>query len=153
MTRKEIGIGLLGYVIGKVHTHAWLNLTQFYPTTYSPRLAAVCGRNEKTLKPFAEHYGSEKTYSDWKDLSKVRKWRILDNCAPPDLHLEPCILAAESGKSVICEKPLARTASEAYEMYRQTEKTGQVHMTGFNKRFLPSTMYARELVRSAGLER
>ncbi|MDA4131192.1 MAG: Gfo/Idh/MocA family oxidoreductase, partial [Thaumarchaeota archaeon] len=72
-------------------------------------------------------------------------------CSPPNLHSEPCVVAAEAGKAVICEKPLGRTAAESYEMYRQTHKTGQVHMTGFNKRFLPSTLYARELVQSGRL--
>ena len=34
--RKDIGIGLIGYSIGKVHTHAWLNLTQFYSDSRTP---------------------------------------------------------------------------------------------------------------------
>jgi len=153
MNRKEIGIGLIGYVIGKVHTHAWLNLTQFYSdsTTMSPKLAAVCGRNEKAVKSFAAQYGYDRVYTDWKELVKDPNVEILDDCAPPNLHLEPCVFAAELGKAVICEKPLARSADEAYELYHQTEKTGQVHMAGFNKRFLPSAMYARDLVRSGRL--
>jgi predicted dehydrogenase len=150
LSRKEIGIGLIGYVIGKVHTHAWLNLTQFYSNSLnlSPKLAAVCGRNETNLRAFASQYSFSKTYSDWRDLLKDPAVDILDNCSPPNLHSEPCILAAEAGKAVICEKPLERTADQAYEMYQQTNKTGQVHMAGFNKRFLPSTQYARELVQS-----
>jgi predicted dehydrogenase len=136
-----------------VHTHAWLNLTQFYSESifYCPKLSAVFGRNEKAAKSFAEHYGYEKAYNDWQSLVNDRDVQVLDNCLPPSLHLEPSVLAAEAGKAVICEKPLARTATEAYELYRKTQKTGQVHMTGFNKRFLPSATYARDLVKSGRL--
>jgi predicted dehydrogenase len=153
MSHKEVGIGLIGYVIGKVHAHAWLNLPQFYPASHnlSPRLAAVCGRNTTNVKSFASHYNFKRTYSDWKELLRDPNVDILDNCAPPNLHSEPSVLAAEAGKAVLCEKPLGRTSEESYEMYRQTKRTGQVHMTGFNKRFLPATLYARELVQSGRL--
>jgi predicted dehydrogenase len=153
MTRKEMGIGLIGYSIGKVHTYSWLNLRQFYSDSIatSPRLVAVCGRNNKAVSSFANHYGYDRIYDDWKKLVNDPSIQILDNCAPPDLHLEPCVAAAEKGKAVLCEKPLARTADESYEMYSATKKTGQVNMTAFNKRFLPSTLYARELVQSGRL--
>src|SRR5579862_7032251 len=153
MSRKEVGIGLIGYSIGKVHTHSWLNLRQFYSDSILsyPRLVAMCGRNTEAVSQFAKHYGYEKIYSDWMELVNDPEIQILDNCAPPNLHLEASVAAAEKGKSVICEKPLARTANEAYEMYRSTQKTGQVHMTAFNKRFLPSVLYARELVQSGRL--
>ncbi|HXQ91987.1 MAG TPA: Gfo/Idh/MocA family oxidoreductase [Nitrososphaerales archaeon] len=153
MTRKEMGIGLIGYSIGRVHTHSWLNLRQFYSDSLvsSPRLVAVCGRNKNAVSSFAKHYGYDRIYNDWRELVNDTEINILDNCAPPNLHLEASVNAAEKGKAVLCEKPLARTASEAYEMYRATEKTGQVHMTGFNKRFFPATLYARELVQSGRL--
>ncbi|MDA4129843.1 MAG: Gfo/Idh/MocA family oxidoreductase, partial [Thaumarchaeota archaeon] len=99
MPTKEIGVGLIGYVIGKVHTHAWLNLTQFYSNSLSvsPKLVAVCGRNETNLKGFASHYHFHKTYADWRDLVKDPTVEVLDNCSPPNLHSEPCVVAAEAG--------------------------------------------------------
>jgi predicted dehydrogenase len=78
---------------------------------------------------------------------------VLDDCAPPNLHAEPCIAAAEQGKAIICEKPLARTADEAYSIYRAVAKTGQTHMTAFNKRFVPAVQFARELIREGRLRR
>ncbi len=149
MSRRELGIGLIGYSIGKVHTHAWLNLRQFY--SMSPKLVAVCGRNNDTLSAFAKHYGYSKTFSEWKKLIDDPEISVIDNCAPPELHLEICLLAAEKGKAVICEKPLARTADEAYEMHLAMKKSGQVSMTAFNKRFYPATQFARELVKSGRL--
>jgi predicted dehydrogenase len=153
MTNRQVGIGLIGYSIGKVHTYSWLNLRQFYSDSLisSPKLVAVCGRNNEAVSSFAKHYGYSKIYNDWRELVNDPEIQILDNCAPPNMHLESCVSAAEKGKAVLCEKPLARTADEAYEMYHRTQKTGQVHMTAFNKRFFPATLYARELVQSGRL--
>ena len=153
---KEVsvfGVGLIGYSIGRTHTHAWLNLPQFYPEISKPQLVAVCGRNQPAVKSFAEHYQFRETYSEWQKMLDDPHVTILDNCAPPDLHAEPCILAAEQGKAVICEKPLARTAEEAYSIYRAVEKTGQVHMTGFNRRFVPAVHLARDLILQGRLGR
>ena len=146
-----MGVGLIGYSIGRVHTHAWINLPQFHPEISKPDLVAICARNQTAAKSFAAHYGFKKTYSEWKKMLDDPDLTILDDCAPPSLHAEPCIMAAEQGKAVICEKPLARTAEEAYAMYRAVEKTGQVHMTAFNKRFVPAVLLARDLVHKGAL--
>jgi predicted dehydrogenase len=62
-------------------------------------------------------------------------------------------MAAEQGKAIICEKPLARTAEEAYAIYKAAARAGQVHMTGLNKRFVPAIFFARELIREGRLGR
>ena len=149
MSRNEIGIGLIGYSIGKVHTHSWLNLRQFY--SLSPKLVAVCGEDSSVLSTFAKHYGYSKTYTDWKELIEDPEVTIIDNCAPPQLHREICIMAAEKEKAVICENPLARTALGAYNVHQAMKKSGQVNMTAFNKRFFPATQFARELVKGGRL--
>jgi predicted dehydrogenase len=150
---RSVGVGLVGYSIGRIHTHAWLNCHQFYPEIAEPRLVAICGRNHSAVASFAEHYGFKKTYSEWQKMLHDPDVTVLDNCAPPYLHAEPCIEAAEQGKAVICEKPLGRTAEEAYRIYASVERTRQVHMTGFNKRFLPAVFLARDLLSQQRLGR
>nr|WP_255604357.1 Gfo/Idh/MocA family oxidoreductase [Oscillochloris sp. ZM17-4] len=78
---------------------------------------------------------------------------MLDNLSPNDLHAEPSILAAQAGKHVICEKPLARTAEEAKSMLDAVTKAGVKHMTAFNYRFVPALRLARELIASGKLGR
>lgn len=147
LSKQNLGVGLIGYSIGRVHTHAWLNMPFFYyPPPARPVLVGVCGRNRDRVKAFAEKYGYKRTFDKWQDLVKDPDVDLLDICTPPYLHAEPSILAFESGKHVLCEKPLARTAEEALKMLRAAEKSGLKHMTGFNYRFIPAVSYAHKLI-------
>jgi len=150
----EIGLGLIGYsLIAKTHSLAWINFRQFFSSKYRPRLVGVCGRNTRATGEFARLNGYKRNYRDWRDLIRDPDVTVLDNCAPPNVHSEPSIEAAEAGKAVICEKPLGRSAEEAYEMYRAVAKTSQVHMTGFNRRFIPALLLARDLKQAGRLGR
>ena len=59
------------------------------------------------------------------------------------------MLAAELGKHVFCEKPLARTAEEAKTMLDAVEKAGVKHMVAFNYRFVPAIRLIRNLIERA----
>jgi predicted dehydrogenase len=154
VSARKVGIGIIGYGIGRVHAHAWLNIPLFYdPPPAIPRLHALCGRNSTKVAEAAKLFGFEKTHSRWSDLVKDTAVEILDDCAPPNLHAEPCIAAAEQGKAIICEKPLARTADEAYSIYKAAEKSGARGMTGFTYRFAPAVRLAKDLIDSGRLGR
>lgn len=150
---KSVGVGIIGYGIGKVHALSWSNVPLFYRPEVLPRLEAICARDEKKVATLAKEFGFTKSYSDWKELVKDPGVNIVDNCAPPNLHLEPCVVAAEAGKAILCEKPLARSSDEAYEMYRAVSRRGVVAMTGFTFRFAPAVMLAKELIDSGRLGR
>ena len=67
------------------------------------------------------------------------------------MHGEPTIAAAEAGKHVLCEKPLGRSADEAYEIWSRVAATGVKHLCGFNYRFVPAVRLARELIEAGEL--
>lgn len=98
-----------------------------------------------------ENFGFEKTYSDWHQVVKDPEVQVVDNCAPPYLHRDLCVAAAEAGKAVICEKPLARNSLEAYEMHRAALKFNVPSMTGFTLRFAPAVLLASDLIKSGRL--
>jgi predicted dehydrogenase len=144
---SNLGIGMIGYSIGRVHAHAWLNMPLFYyPPPARPILVGISARNSERVKSFAEKFGFKRTYEDWRALVRDPEVDLVDVCTPPYLHAEPSILALESGKHVLCEKPLARNAKEAGAMLRAAEKSNSKHMTGFNYRFIPAVSYARKLI-------
>jgi predicted dehydrogenase len=49
-------------------------------------------------------------YTDWREMLKDDRVQLFDNGGPNDVHAEPSIAAAQAGKHILCEKPLARTA-------------------------------------------
>ena len=122
----KVGIGMLGYAfMGRAHSNALRSIPfAIDPPPAIPELVAICGRNEVALKAMAARYGYEKTYTDWRDMLEDEAVQLFDNGGPNDVHAESSILAAQAGKHVFCEKPLARTAVEA--------KTGsQYYFQGF----------------------
>lgn len=149
----RVGVGMLGYAfMGKAHTNAYKTLPyMMYPPPAVPELAAICGRNEDAVAEAARRYGYAGYYTDWRQMLADDRVQLFDNGGPNDMHAEPSIAAAEAGKHVLCEKPLARTAAEARQMLDAVDKAGVKHMVAFNYRFVPAIRQAKELIASGAL--
>ena len=155
MTQQTLGIGMLGYAfMGKAHSNAYKTLPyMIYPPPAVPRLAAICGRNAEAVEEARRRYGYERAYTDWARMIEDPAVQILDNGGPNNLHAEPCIAAAEAGKHVFCEKPLARDAAEARRMRDAVARAGVKNMVAFNYRFVPAIRRARDLIAAGKLGR
>lgn len=146
---RELGVGMLGYAfMGRAHSNAWLRMPFFfYPPPARPKLVAIFGRTKDRVEAAATRYGYKRSYTDWKQLVNDPEVEVVDNGLPNNLHKDPCIEAAEKGKHIICEKPLAMNAEEAKAMLDAAEKAGVKHMTAFNYRFVPAVQLARQLIK------
>ena len=71
--------------------------------------------------------------------------------AADDAHVEPTLAAIAHGKHVVCEKPLASSASEALRLYQAAKAAGVKHLVCFNYRFFPAVRLAWELVHDGTL--
>jgi predicted dehydrogenase len=151
----EIGVGMLGYAfMGRAHSNAMLKLPyMMYPPPAIPRLVALCGRNEEAVARVAARFGYQGYYTDWRKMMEDDRVQLFDNGGPNDVHLEPCVAAAEAGMHILCEKPLARTAEEAKAMLDTVEKAGVKGMVAFNYRFVPAVRQARDLIAGGALGR
>ena len=151
----EVGVGMLGYAfMGKAHTNAYKKIPyMMYPPPAIPRLVAVAGRNEEATAEAAQRYGYETFYTDWRKMLEDDRVQLFDNGGPNNIHAEPSIVAAQAGKHVFCEKPLARTGEEAKMMLDAVEKAGVKHMVAFNYRFVPAIRQAYNLIASGALGR
>ena len=148
-----IGVGMLGYAfMGKAHSSAFLNVQRAaWPPPLLPRLVAIAGRDEAAVADAARRYGYERWTTDWRDIVADPSIGLFDNGGPNSVHAEPTIAAAEAGKHVLCEKPLGRSADEAYEIWSRVAATGVKHLCGFNYRFVPAVRLARELIQAGEL--
>ena len=155
VTQREIGIGMLGYAfMGRAHSHAYKTIPyMMYPPPAIPVLEAIAGKNAANVMNAAERYGYKRSYTDWHKIIEDDKVLLFDNCGPNGIHMEPTIAAALAGKHVICEKPIARNADEAWEMVEAVTKAGVKNMVSFNYRFVPAIRLTRDLIDSGKLGR
>ena len=146
--KKTIRIGLVGYgFMGRTHSNAYNRISDFFPDLeYQPVLKAVCARNKERLQAFANQWGYESIETDWRKLIARDDIDAIDICTPNNMHAEIAIAAAEAGKMVLCEKPLARTVSEAQPMVNAVEKAGVANTVWYNYRRIPAVTLAKQLI-------
>ncbi len=144
----EVGVGMLGYAfMGKAHSNAMKKIPyMMYPPVAIPKLVAISGRDEAKVAEAAKRFGYQKYYTDWRAMIEDPDVQLVDNGGPNNLHADPSILAAQLGKHVLCEKPLARTAAEAKAMWDAVETAKIKHMVAFNYRFVPAVRMIRDLI-------
>jgi len=112
---------------------------------------AVGGRRREGVRKFAEDWAVKKTYSGKNFMEKLCSdpdVEVVDIGLPNFLHKDAALLAAENGKHVICEKPLARNIHEAKIMLKAVEKAGVVHCYAENQTFTPHITQAKEIIKS-----
>jgi UDP-N-acetylglucosamine 3-dehydrogenase len=98
----------------------------------------------------ANNYDAE-YYSDIDTMLSKEKVEMVLICTPTYTHADLAIKAAEAGKIVFCEKPLALTLEDADRMIEAVQKNRVTAMTGHILRFWPEYMKIREIVDSGDL--
>jgi predicted dehydrogenase len=143
-----IGVGLVGYkFMGRSHSNAYRQVAPFFPdVALKPELTAVCGRDAAAVQEFATQFGWRSHETDWKKLVTRDDIGLIDVSTPGDTHAPIAIAAAEQGKHVFCEKPLANTLAEARQMLAAVQKAGVVGMVNFNYRRVPAVQLAKKLI-------
>ena len=132
--------------MGRTQSNAYRKVNNFFELGYRPVLKAVCARDEAKLKAFADTWGYESVETDWRKLIARKDIDAIDICVPNDLHLPIAQAAAEAGKMVLCEKPLARNAAEGLKMCKAVEKAGVMNTVWYNYRRVPAVTLAKNLV-------
>jgi predicted dehydrogenase len=111
------------------------------------RLGAVCDAAAERAQDFGARFGGA-VETDWRSAVARDDIDAVVVSTPPHLHAEMAVGALEAGKHVLCEKPLARTLDECETMVAAASRSGRFLATGFNYRFYPSIVKARELLDS-----
>ncbi|MEJ7678628.1 MAG: Gfo/Idh/MocA family oxidoreductase [Segetibacter sp.] len=153
--KKALRIGLIGGgFMGRTHSNGYKRVSNFFPELqYSPELKVVCSRREDKVRAFADQWGYQSIETDWKQVISRDDIDAIDICTPNDMHAEIAIAAAEAGKMVLCEKPLARTLAEAQGMVDAIEKAGVNTTVWYNYRRIPAVTLAKQIIDSGKLGR
>jgi len=144
----EINVALIGHrFMGKAHSNAYRQVRRFFPGKLVPRMKVLCGKaSAEELGATARQFGWEEFDSDWRRVVERKDIDIIDVSTPGYLHHPMVIAAAQAGKHIFCEKPLANSLVEAKEMLKAAEKAGVMHMVNFCYRRAPAVTFAKKLI-------
>jgi predicted dehydrogenase len=155
----RINLGFIGVgTMGRGHVGAFLN----YPEV---QVLAVCDvvaeRRDAARKMVEDHYGRQKkngykgckTYTNFRDLLGSKEIDAVVIATPDHWHAIPCVLAAEAGKDIYCEKPLTLAIAQGRKIVEAVRKHKVVFQTGSQQRseFDGKFRRAVELVRNGRL--
>ena len=144
---QSIAIGMIGYkFMGKAHSNAYRQISQFFDLPLKPRLKTISGRDKPKVAKMAERWGWENAVDDWRRIIDDPEIKVVDICSPNNTHREIAIAAFEAGKIVACEKPLAMNGAEAEQMAAAARKSGKINTVWFNYRRVPAIAFARQLI-------
>jgi predicted dehydrogenase len=106
-------------------------------------MVAFCDIVRERAEKAAKEYGTEdaKVYEDYKELLKDESIGVVHVCTPNREHGFMTVDALESGKHVMCEKPMAKTAKEARKMLEAAKRTGKKLTIGYQNRCTPEAQY------------
>lgn len=125
---KKVNIGLIGLgALGKIHLKNSINLKDV-------NLVGIADISKSALK-YAKNFGVPETHYDYKDLLNNPDIDAVIISTPNYLHYEHASMAAENGKDIFIEKPLARNPAEGKKLLSNVRKTGIKLMVGYHLRF------------------
>jgi predicted dehydrogenase len=127
MAEKRIGVGVVG--IGWVshpHIDAWLGTGQC-------DVVALCSHSEENARAAAAQHGLKdcRIYTDYEQMLRQDNLDLVDICSLNASHAEQGIAAAQAGKHVLVEKPVAMTLDELRRLERAITQAGVKSLAGF----------------------
>jgi len=127
---KKIKVGVIGAgLIGEVHAKT-------YSEYEKSELSIICDIKEERARRLAEKYNCKYT-TDINLLAKDPEIRAVSIVTPDFAHYKPVMEMIESGKDILCEKPLAMKVSEAKQMVEKAKEKGVRLMVDFQNRWSP----------------
>jgi len=143
--RKQLNVAMIGQgFMGRAHSNAFHQVGHFCEPAYDLKLKIICGRNQQQLKATASRWGWDEVASNWEAVVERKDIDVIDICTPNYLHAPIAIAAAQAGKIVFCEKPLAMSVEEAESMASAAQNVAT--LVWFNYRRVPAIALARRLI-------
>lgn len=127
--KDKINLGIIGCgAIANIHAKA-------IKAIKIAELKAVADINIDSARNFAQRYGIEKYYGDYKELLKDESIDVVNICTPSGLRKEIAMDCARAGKHIIAEKPIEVTLERIDQMIEECEKNNVILAGIFNNRY------------------
>jgi predicted dehydrogenase len=114
-------------------------------------VGAICDVRPDAAAEVAAAYGIPAVDTDYQAVLARQDIDAVVICTPNDSHAPVAIAAAQAGKHVLCEKPLALSVAEAAEMLAVARTARVHHMVNFSKRPFPAIVQLKAMVEAGEL--
>mgnify|MGYP000675227213 CR=1 FL=1 len=115
------------------------------------RVVATCDVSAPLAEARARDLGADHALTDFRAVLEMPTVEAVDLCLPHYLHAEIAIAAAQAGKHILVEKPMACSLAEAHEMVSAAEKAGVILMVGQMQRYHPLHRGVKRLIAAGEL--
>jgi predicted dehydrogenase len=119
-----------------------------FDTALRPSLEMICTTTPQGAAEKARQFGFARATADWRVLVADPRVEAVVIASPQETHRDIALAAFAAGKHVFCEKPLGLGLSDSREMLAAAQRSGRVHMTGFNYIRTPASQLARQIISS-----
>ncbi|RLC60730.1 MAG: gfo/Idh/MocA family oxidoreductase [Chloroflexi bacterium] len=117
------------------------------------KVHVVFSPTEDHVRGFAEKWDIPKWTTDMAEAINDPETDVVVVGLPNHVHKEAVLMAADAGKAVLCTKPLARNAAEAWEMLQAVEEAGVFHGYLEDLVYTPKMLKALQFVRNGAIGR
>lgn len=114
-------------------------------------IVAVSSRNAESARKRAAEFEIPGVYTDYREMLDNEEFDFVDISTPPVVHLEMIGEAAQRGADVLCQKPIADSIAELYEMIALCDGAGVRLMVNENGRFQPWFRKIKQILDSGTL--
>jgi predicted dehydrogenase len=137
-TFRPVGVGVIGAAgaMGQVHTGTYRSLP-------AAHLLGVCDVDAAALAAVAGDVPVGRRYRDYAALLAHPALEAVSICTPDGLHVAPAVAAAQAGKHILLEKPIATSLEDATAIVDAAARAGVVLLVGHVLRFDPRFVAAR----------
>jgi predicted dehydrogenase len=139
--KDRIRVGVLG-------AGGWARLAHIPGWQRDPRaeLVVLCDVNQELARGCAQEFGVRESTSDWQAVVARADLQVIDVVTPSRTHFELAWAALESGKHVLCEKPVAYDFRSTLAAFELSRRKGVKTKLGFTFRHSPGVRYAKSLI-------
>lgn len=153
MSQDNIRVGIIGLgMMGRTHYEAYQNVK-------GCKVVAVADQDPKRAGGDLSGTGGNviaggisqlpkdvRGTTDWRELIAMSEVDVIDVCLPTTAHEEVVIAALQTGKHVLCEKPLARTSEQARRIADAARSAKGFFMPAMVMRFWPQWVWLKKVV-------
>src|SRR5260370_3424670 len=144
---------MFGWGIVSTGKHPDVKIAPAMAAADGGELVGVYSRDQHRAEAFAQKHHARVAYSQLGDLLKDSRVDGIFVASPNALHADHVVQAAEAGKHVLCEKPMATTIADAVRMLKACRRAGVARGVACHWRQHPAHTRARELVAAGTLGR